>query len=83
MNSRRILALEPYTQLMPFNATWHELVNHPDELGALLYTFDLGDNWEHYIELQDTHQRSLDDNPTVVSEQGSAPSQYRDLDDDQ
>jgi hypothetical protein len=55
----------------------------PDGLGALSYTFDLGDNWEHYIELQDTHQRSLDDDPTVVDEQGPAPPQYRDLDDDQ
>jgi hypothetical protein len=55
----------------------------PDGLGALSYTFDLGDNWEHYIELQDTHQGSLDDDPTVVDKQGPAPPQYRDLDDDQ
>jgi hypothetical protein len=55
----------------------------PDGLGPLSYTFDLGDNWEHYIELQDTHQRSLDDDPTVVDEHGTAPPQYPDLDDNQ
>jgi len=55
----------------------------PEELGALSYTFDMGDNWEHYIELQETREGSLDGDPTVVDEQGEAPSQYRDLDDDQ
>jgi hypothetical protein len=53
----------------------------PEELGALSYTFDMGDNWEHYIELQETREGSLDGDPAVVGEQGEAPSQYRDLDD--
>ena len=53
----------------------------PDTLGALSYTFDMGDNWEHYIELQDTQEGSLDGDPVVVDEQGAAPPQYRDLDD--
>jgi len=52
----------------------------PDTLGALSYTFDMGDNWEHYIELQDTREGSLDGDPNVVDEQGAAPSQYPDLD---
>jgi len=51
-----------------------------ETLGALSYTFDMGDNWEHYIELQDTREGSLDGDPVVVDEQGAAPSQYRDLD---
>lgn len=55
----------------------------PEQLGALSYTFDMGDNWEHYIELQDTREGSLNGDPTVVDEQGAAPSQYRDLDDEQ
>jgi polyhydroxyalkanoate synthesis regulator phasin len=40
LEDRMILPLEPYTSLMPFNATWHELVNHLDELseGASLVT---------------------------------------------
>jgi len=54
----------------------------PEQLGALSYTFDMGDNWEHYIELQDTRDGSLESEPTVVDEQGVAPSQYRDLDDE-
>ncbi|SET97548.1 hypothetical protein [Natrinema hispanicum] len=52
----------------------------PDTLGALSYTFDMGDNWEHYIELQDTQEGSLEDDPVVVDEQGAAPPQYPDLD---
>ena len=52
----------------------------PDTLGALSYTFDMGDNWEHYIELQDTQEGSLDGDPVVVDEQGAAPPQYPDLD---
>lgn len=47
----------------------------------LSYTFDMGDNWEHYIELQDTREESLDDDPTVVDEQGAAPPQYPEVDD--
>jgi hypothetical protein len=52
----------------------------PDTLGALSYTFDMGDNWEHYIELQDTREGGLDGDPAVVDEQGAAPPQYPDLD---
>lgn len=55
----------------------------PDGLGALSYTFDMGDNWEHYIELQETREGTLDGDPAIVDEQGDAPSQYRDLDDEQ
>ncbi|MFT4890658.1 MAG: hypothetical protein ACI9YT_001576 [Halobacteriales archaeon] len=55
----------------------------PEALGAISYIFDMGDNWEHYIELQDTRDGTLDDDPVVVDEQGTAPSQYRDLDDEQ
>ncbi|EMA70083.1 hypothetical protein C468_01070 [Halorubrum kocurii JCM 14978] len=40
----------------------------------------MGDNWEHYIELQDTRDASLDSSPVVVDEQGHAPSQYPDMD---
>jgi len=54
----------------------------PEQVGALSYTFDMGDNWEHYIELQDTREGSLAGEPAVVDEQGGAPSQYRDLDDE-
>jgi hypothetical protein len=42
--------------------------------------FDIGDNWEHYIELRDTHDGPLDGDPFVVDEQGEAPPQYPDLD---
>lgn len=52
----------------------------PDTLGALSYTFDMGDNWEHYIELQDTREGSLDGDPNVVDKQGAAPPQYPHLD---
>ncbi|WP_138005490.1 IS1096 element passenger TnpR family protein [Halalkalirubrum salinum] len=52
----------------------------PDTLGALSYTFDMGDNWEHYIELQGTQEGSLDGDPVVVDEQGAAPPQYPDSD---
>ena len=55
----------------------------PEDLGALSYTFDMGDNWEHHIEFQETREGSLDGDPAVVDERGDAPSQYHDLDDDQ
>ena len=51
-----------------------------DTLGALSYTFDMGDNWEHYIELQNTQEGLLEGDPVVVDEQGAAPPQYPDLD---
>lgn len=49
---------------------------NPEQLGAISYSFDMGDNWEHYIELQDVQEESLDDGPVVVDEQGDAPPQY-------
>ena len=52
----------------------------PTQLGALSYTFDMGDGWEHYIELQETREGSLDGDPAVVDEKGTAPPQYPDLD---
>lgn len=55
----------------------------PETLGAITYTFDMGDNWDHYIELQGTREGSLAGDPAVVDEQGPAPPQYRDLDGDQ
>jgi len=55
----------------------------PEQLGALSYTFDMGDGWEHSIDLQEAREGSLDGGPAVVNEQGEAPPQYRDLDDDQ
>lgn len=36
----------------------------------------MGDNWEHYIELQNVQEGSLDGAPVVVDEQGDAPPQY-------
>ncbi|EMA48199.1 IS1096 element passenger TnpR family protein [Halococcus thailandensis] len=52
----------------------------PEQLGSLTYVFDMGDSWEHYIELQETRSESLDGDPTVVDKQGTAPPQYPDLD---
>lgn len=52
----------------------------PEELGSITYTFDMGDSWEHYIELQDTRTGSLDGDPAVVDKQGTAPPQYPDPD---
>jgi hypothetical protein len=43
----------------------------------------MGDNWEHYIELRDARDGSIDGDPVVVDEQGAAPPQYPDLDDEQ
>lgn len=50
----------------------------PEQLRSLLYEFDLGDGWRHYIELQKTRDGSLDSEPDVVDEQGAAPPQYPD-----
>lgn len=52
----------------------------PKGLGAISYTFDMGDNWEHYIELRETREGSPASDPVVVDEQGEAPPQYPDLD---
>jgi hypothetical protein len=48
----------------------------PTQSKTLFYEFDLGDGWEHQIELQETREGSLDGAPVVVDEQGEAPSQY-------
>ena len=48
----------------------------PTKERTLFYEFDLGDGWEHQIELQETSEGSLDGNPVVVDEQGEAPPQY-------
>jgi hypothetical protein len=52
-----------------------------DDLGlepsqTLFYEFDLGDGWEHHIELQATREGSLDGDPVLVDEHGDAPPQY-------
>lgn len=74
----RDLQSNPPTEGNAADTTIAEL--NPKELGALSYTFDMGDSWEHYIELQDSREGSLDDDPDVVDEQGEAPPQYPDLD---
>jgi len=55
----------------------------PNNWARSPYTFDMGDGWEHSIDLQEAREGSLDGGPAVVNEQGEAPPQYRDLDDDQ
>lgn len=52
---------------------------NPVELGTFSYTFDLGDGWEHSIELRDTREGSVDGEPIVVDEQGEAPPQHPDI----
>lgn len=74
----RDLQSNPPPQGNAADTTINEL--DPEELGALSYTFDMGDDWEHYIELQDTHDGTMDGEPVVVDGQGDAPPQYPDLD---
>jgi len=74
----RDLQSNPPTEGNAADTTIDEL--DPETLGAISYTFDMGDGWEHYIELQDTGEGSLDDGPVVVDKQGAAPPQYPDLD---
>ena len=74
------LQSNPSTEGNAAETTVDEL--NPAQLGALSYIFDMGDGWEHYIELQDTREGSLEDDPVVVDEQGEAPPQYPNLDDD-
>lgn len=74
----RDLQSNPPTEGNAADTTIDEL--NPEELGALSYTFDMGDNWEHYIELQNTRDGTMDGTPVVVDEQGDAPPQYPDLD---
>lgn len=74
----RELQSNPPTEGNAADTTIDEL--DPDQLGALSYTFDMGDSWEHYLELQDTSDESLAGDPNVVDEQGTAPPQYPDPD---
>jgi len=55
----------------------------PRTTGRALLHVRYGDGWEHSIDLQEAREGSLDGGPAVVNEQGEAPPQYRDLDDDQ
>lgn len=48
----------------------------PESLQSLFYEFDLGDGWEHHIELQEVHEERLVGGPEVVAEHGDAPPQY-------
>jgi hypothetical protein len=50
------------------------------QLQSLFYEFDLGDSWEHHIELQETRKGALNGDRVVVDEQEAAPPQYPDLD---
>jgi len=43
---------------------------------TLFYEFDLGDGWEHHIEIEEIREGSPDDGPIVVEKQGEAPPQY-------
>jgi hypothetical protein len=49
-----------------------------EESQTLFYEFDLGDGWEHHIELQEMREGSPDGAPLVVDQHGDAPSQYPD-----
>lgn len=51
------------------------------QLQSLFYEFDLGDSWEHHIELQETREGALDGDSVIVDEQRSAPPQYPDHND--
>lgn len=74
----RDLQTDPPTEANAADTTINEL--DPEELGSLFYEFDFGDGWEHHIELWETRDGSLDSDPIVVDEQGTAPPQYPDLD---
>lgn len=74
----RELQSDPPTERNAAETTIEEL--DPESLGSISYTFDMGDSWEHHIELQDTREGSMDGKPVVVDEQGEAPPQYPDLD---
>lgn len=53
---------------------------NPEELNWLYYQFDFGDGWEHVIEIVDSREGSLADDPQVIEKHGPIPPQYRDLD---
>jgi hypothetical protein len=52
----------------------------PESLQSLFYEFDLGDGWEHHIELEAVREEGPDRDPEAVAAQGEAPPQYLDLD---
>ena len=76
----RELQIDPPTERNAAETTIEEL--DPESLGSLSYTFDMGDSWEHYLELLEMREGSMDGEPVVVDEQGEAPPQYPDLDDE-
>jgi hypothetical protein len=45
------------------------------------YLFDYGDNWEHHVEVRETHDGSLDGAPAIVAAHGDSPPQYPHEDD--
>lgn len=48
----------------------------PRTLKSMLYVFDMGDNWEHHVELERVRVDASVSEPRIVDEQGEAPSQY-------
>lgn len=70
----RDLRTDPPTEANAADTTIEEL--DPEVLQSLHYTFDFGDNWDHYIELQEIQGGTLEGDPTVVEKQGVAPPQY-------
>lgn len=52
----------------------------PEELNWVYYQFDFGDGWEHIIEIVDSREGSLNDEPQLVKKHGPIPPQYPDLD---
>ncbi|MEF8776325.1 MAG: hypothetical protein V5A43_07460 [Haloarculaceae archaeon] len=50
----------------------------PESRGSLFYEFDMGDGWEHHIELVGTREGTVDGGPAIVDRQGDAPPQYPD-----
>lgn len=74
----RDLQSDPPAQENAAETTIEEI--DPTQLGALTYIFDMGDDWEHYIELQASREGSLAGEPVVVDDEGVAPPQYPDVD---
>jgi len=77
----RDLQRNPPTEGNAADTTVEEL--DPEQLGALSYTFDMGTVGNTPSTFRKPVRGSLDGGPAVVNEQGEAPPQYRDLDDDQ
>lgn len=50
----------------------------PARLRWLHYLFDFGDRWEHVIEIEESREGTLSDDPRVVERHGPIPSQYPD-----